>query len=57
MATFYPDCRKALLKSGGNFPYLSRPDEVNMHIRIHCRQFEGTRYSPQLTQTPAAASQ
>lgn len=34
-----------VLQTGGNFPYLSRPDEVNMHILVHLRQFMGTRYS------------
>lgn len=43
----YPNCRRAHLKSGGNFPYLCRPDEVNMHIVIHMRSFRGTRYSAQ----------
>eukprot|EP00160_Parvularia_atlantis_P005259 Unigene14497_Nuclearia_a/m.43687 Unigene14497_Nuclearia_a/g.43687 ORF Unigene14497_Nuclearia_a/g.43687 Unigene14497_Nuclearia_a/m.43687 type:complete len:187 (-) Unigene14497_Nuclearia_a:38-598(-) len=43
---FYPESRYAQLKSGGNFPFLARPEDVNMHIRIHCRQFEGTRTSP-----------
>jgi len=33
----YPNARKALLKSGGNFPYLSRADEINMHIEVHLR--------------------
>jgi len=33
----YPDARQALLKSGGNFPYLSRADEINMHIEVHMR--------------------
>jgi len=33
----YPNARQALLKSGGNFPYLSRPSEVNMHLEVHLR--------------------
>ncbi|RWS13258.1 Maspardin-like protein [Dinothrombium tinctorium] len=41
----YPHAKRAHLKSGGNFPYISRADEVNMHILIHLRQFESTRYS------------
>ncbi|KAG8229414.1 hypothetical protein J437_LFUL000935 [Ladona fulva] len=36
----YPQAKLAHLKSGGNFPYLSRSDEVNLHIEIHLRQFE-----------------
>jgi len=33
----YPNSRQALLKSGGNFPYLSRADEINLHIEVHLR--------------------
>jgi len=33
----YPNARQATLKSGGNFPYLSRADEINMHIEVHLR--------------------
>jgi len=33
----YPNARHALLKSGGNFPYLSRADEINLHIEVHLR--------------------
>lgn len=47
----YPTAKRAHLKTGGNFPYLSRPDEVNMHIVIHLRQFEGTRFSAKLEST------
>ncbi|VVD04976.1 unnamed protein product [Leptidea sinapis] len=38
----YPHAKLAHLKSGGNFPYLSRSDEVNLHLLIHLRQFDGT---------------
>ncbi|XP_057869455.1 uncharacterized protein LOC131076332 isoform X2 [Cryptomeria japonica] len=30
----YPGARKAFLKSGGDFPFLSRPDEVNLHLQL-----------------------
>jgi hypothetical protein len=30
----YPDARRAHLKSGGNFPYLSRADEVNVYLQV-----------------------
>jgi len=33
----FPNARQALLKSGGNFPYLSRSDEFNLHIEVHLR--------------------
>ncbi|XP_039759217.1 maspardin-like [Pararge aegeria] len=42
----YPQAKLAHLKSGGNFPYLSRSDEVNLHLMIHLRQFDGTDLSP-----------
>ncbi|XP_065352404.1 maspardin-like [Cloeon dipterum] len=38
----YPNAKLAHLKSGGNFPYLSRSDEVNLHLQIHLRDFENT---------------
>lgn len=46
MYKMYPDAKRAHLKTGGNFPYLSRWQEVNMFIEIHLRQFRGTKYSP-----------
>lgn len=30
----YPQAKLAHLKSGGNFPYLSRSDEVNLHLMV-----------------------
>jgi maspardin len=30
----YPHAKLAHLKTGGNFPFLSRSDEVNMHIMV-----------------------
>ncbi|EDV26915.1 uncharacterized protein TRIADDRAFT_22848 [Trichoplax adhaerens] len=41
----YPNSRRAHLKDGGNFPYLSRSVEVNLYIQIHMRQFIGSRCS------------
>lgn len=43
----YPDAKLANLKTGGNFPYLSRSDEVNLHLQIHLRGFDGTDVSAQ----------
>ncbi|XP_044486202.1 maspardin isoform X2 [Mangifera indica] len=34
----YPEARRAFLKSGGDFPFLSRPDEVNLHLQLHLRR-------------------
>jgi len=41
----YPDARRAHLKTGGNFPYLSRWEDVDMHLTIHLRQFQNTKYA------------
>ena len=30
----YPGAKRAHLKTGGNFPFLSRSEEVNMHILV-----------------------
>jgi len=39
----YPEARRAHLKTGGNFPYLSRSNEVNLYIQVsvdkHVRDF------------------
>lgn len=32
----YPQAKLAQLKTGGNFPYLSRSDEVNLHLQVLC---------------------
>ncbi|KAK5847165.1 hypothetical protein PVK06_003468 [Gossypium arboreum] len=34
----YPAARRAYLKTGGDFPFLSRPDEVNLHLQLHLRR-------------------
>ncbi|KAJ8925901.1 hypothetical protein NQ315_009753 [Exocentrus adspersus] len=41
----YPNAKLAHLKSGGNFPYLSRSGEVNLHLQIHLRQFDETPFA------------
>eukprot|EP00048_Salpingoeca_helianthica_P023219 m.23059 g.23059 ORF g.23059 m.23059 type:complete len:299 (-) comp8417_c0_seq2:41-937(-) len=45
LAKCYPDAKSAELKDGGVFPFLSRPDQVNMFLQVHLRQFAGTRHS------------
>lgn len=30
----YSGARRAFLKTGGDFPFLSRPDEVNLHLQV-----------------------
>lgn len=34
---FFPDAKLAFLKTGGNFPFLARADEVNMYLQVHLR--------------------
>lgn len=46
LSKMYPEARWAHLKTGGNFPFLSVAEEVNLHIMIHLRAFVSTRYSP-----------
>ena len=41
----FPESKKAHLKSGGNFPYLSRASDVNLHIQIHLREFMNSRFA------------
>ncbi|XP_010276724.1 PREDICTED: maspardin [Nelumbo nucifera] len=43
----YHGARRAYLKTGGDFPFLSRPDEVNLHIQLHLRHV-GVEASPDL---------
>ena len=38
---FFPDARLAVIRDGGDFPYLSSPDDVNMYIEVHLRFAEG----------------
>lgn len=37
-ASQFPTARRALLKKGGDFPYISVPDEVNVHLIVHLRR-------------------
>ncbi|KAG6485466.1 maspardin-like isoform X1 [Zingiber officinale] len=34
----FPGARRAILKTGGDFPFLSRPDEVNLYLQLHLRR-------------------
>ncbi|MFQ6625032.1 hypothetical protein Gotur_003486 [Gossypium turneri] len=46
----YPAARRAYLKTGGDFPFLSRPDEVNLHLQLHLRRV-GVEAKPDLVRT------
>lgn len=37
-AQLLPAARRALLKNGGDFPYLSVPEDVNVHLIVHLRR-------------------
>lgn len=45
----YPGARRAVLKTGGDFPFLSRPDEVNLYLQLHLRRV-GVEAKPALLQ-------
>ncbi|KAG8476579.1 hypothetical protein CXB51_033494 [Gossypium anomalum] len=45
----YPGAKRAYLKTGGDFSFLSRPDEVNLHLQLHLRQV-GVEARPDLVQ-------
>jgi maspardin len=35
---YYPEASQATLKDGGNFPYVSRPAEVNVFLKVRGRR-------------------
>lgn len=41
-ARFLPGAKRALLKGGGDFPYISAASEVNMHLIVHLRRNAAT---------------
>ncbi|XP_021753977.1 maspardin-like isoform X1 [Chenopodium quinoa] len=45
----YPGARRAFIKSGGDFPFLSRPDEVNLYLQLHLRRV-GVEPQPDMIQ-------
>jgi maspardin len=45
VAKCYPDAKIAHIKTGGNFAFLSRDQELNVYIKVHLRTFAGTRFS------------
>lgn len=47
MKKAYPLAKYAIMKSGGNFPYLSRHEEVNMYILVHLRNNCNTNFIKQ----------
>lgn len=36
--SYLPKARRAFLKTGGDFPYIAVPDEVNVHLIVHLRR-------------------
>ncbi|XWS49807.1 hypothetical protein CRYUN_Cryun12cG0034500 [Craigia yunnanensis] len=46
----YPGARRAYLKTGGDFPFLSRSDEVNLHLQLHLRRV-GVEPQPDLVRS------
>ncbi|KAK3801919.1 hypothetical protein RRG08_028385 [Elysia crispata] len=55
MCKCYPEAKRAHLKSGGNFPYLSRSMEVNVFLQIHLRKYDiGSLRARELTEEEMA---
>ncbi|XP_035827852.1 maspardin isoform X2 [Aplysia californica] len=55
MSKCYPDAKKAHLKHGGNFPYLSKSMEVNVFLQIHLRKYDmGPLRARELTENELA---
>nr|ADE77603.1 unknown [Picea sitchensis] len=48
----YPGAKRAFLKTGGEFPFLSRADEVNLHLQLHLRRV-GVEGRPDLIKGPS----
>lgn len=46
----YLGAKKAYLKTGGDFPFLSRPDEVNLHLQLHLRRV-GVEARPEMAKS------
>ena len=57
MYKMYPEARLAHLKSGGNYPYLSRPEELNLHLLVHLRQFNQTELASSVHFLPKESQQ
>lgn len=38
LAKYFPEAHLAYVKRGGTFPFLSNPDEINLHIEVHLRR-------------------
>lgn len=52
-ATQMPNAKRALLNHGGDFPYLSVPDEVNILITVHLRRHSPLPQGPMPVPPPA----
>lgn len=53
VATNLRTARRAFLKEGGDFPYLSAPDDVNVHLVVHLRRHAPVPSGPMPTPPPA----
>eukprot|EP00036_Acanthoecidae_sp_10tr_P019998 CAMPEP_0206314790 /NCGR_PEP_ID=MMETSP0106_2-20121207/15202_1 /ASSEMBLY_ACC=CAM_ASM_000206 /TAXON_ID=81532 /ORGANISM="Acanthoeca-like sp., Strain 10tr" /LENGTH=299 /DNA_ID=CAMNT_0053746163 /DNA_START=222 /DNA_END=1117 /DNA_ORIENTATION=+ len=45
VAKCYPDAKVGHIKTGGNFAFLSRDQELNVYIKVHLRHFAATRFT------------
>jgi maspardin len=49
---FFPGAHQAMLKSGGEFPYLSRSSDLNVHLQVHLRRFLSVEYPSSSVEVP-----
>jgi hypothetical protein len=40
---FFPNCKTAEMKTGGNFPFLSRHEEFNLYLQVKKKKKENER--------------
>jgi len=53
---FFPEAKTAHLRSGGNFPYLSRAEDVNLYLQVHLRAHSVVPIVPIAVQPPPDAA-
>jgi len=47
VSKFYPNAKIGLIKGGGDFPFISAFEEVNLHLEVHLRRSQHYEASPQ----------
>jgi maspardin len=53
LQTALPNARRAMIKAGGDFPYLGAPDDVTLHLVVHLRRNAAPPVEPAPLPPPA----